>query len=260
VSGGILHHIRQLLVRAEQSLSGTYAQNRLRPPGAMEEKSFMSLCIRCNRCLEVCPYGSIKRAGLGPAIGTPYVLPEAKACYLCMACCRLCPTGALDPKLVEPSKVNMGKARIDTSICYSHLFLEYDVLPDQTGRKIGALCNTCYNVCPLPDTAIMLEKNLFPKVLDGCVGCGICVERCPTRPARAVNVIPSGMGRADEAGFYFRKAHQHQQATEAKTAKTPAGVLRGEDLLREKYSIKGTKDLPTFEFPYPSPKSIDGWE
>jgi ferredoxin-type protein NapG len=260
VSSGIVQYIRQLLGHVDQSLTAGYAQNRLRPPGAVDEKRFMSLCIRCNRCLEVCPYGCIKRAGLGPSIGTPYVLPEQKACYLCMACCRLCPTGALDTSLVDPHKVNMGKARIDPTICYSHLFFEYDVLPDQTGKKIGALCNTCYNVCPLPDKAITLEKNLFPRILDGCVGCGICVERCPTRPARAINVIPCGMGRIDEAGFYFRKARLHQQETEARATKAPPGVLRGEDLLREKYSIEGTKDGPQFQFPYEVPKSIEGWE
>lgn len=256
----MLQAIRQFLNRIEQSLSGTFAQNRLRPPGAVAEKRFMSLCIRCNRCLEVCPYHSIKRAGLGPFMGTPFVLPEQKACYLCMACCRLCPTGALEPALIDPHKVRMGKARIDATMCYSHLFMEHDVLPDQTGKKIGALCNTCYNVCPLPDKAIMLEKNLFPKVLDGCVGCGICVERCPTRPARAINIIPSGMGRVDEAGFYFRKARQHQEATETRAAAAPSGALRGEDLLREKYSIEGAKDQPKFEFPYQTPKSIEGWE
>jgi len=35
-------------------------------------------------------------------MGTPYVLPESKACYLCMACCRLCPTGALNRTLEKP--------------------------------------------------------------------------------------------------------------------------------------------------------------
>jgi ferredoxin-type protein NapG len=187
-------------------------------------------------------------------------MPEQKACYLCMACCRLCPTGALDTKLIDPNKVNMGKARIDTSTCYSHLFLEHDVLPDKTGGKIGALCNTCYNVCPIPDQAITLEKNLFPRVLDGCVGCGICVERCPTRPDRAINVVPTGMGRQDEAGFYFRKARHHYETSETRATKRQGKALRGEELLREKSQIEGSKDQTGFQFPYKVPKTIDGWE
>ncbi len=260
MSSGLVAFFQRILAGRSKGSSQEFVENRLRPPGAVDETRFMSLCIRCNRCMEVCPYGSIKRAGLGPFIGTPYVFPERKACYLCMACCRLCPTGALNPRLRDPEKVTMGKARIDTSLCYSHLFLEHDVLPDTSGKKIGALCNTCYNVCPLPDKAIMLEKNLFPRILDGCVGCGICVERCPTRPARAVNVIPAGMGRVDEAGFYFQKARRHYEIESRKRRSGAGRVLKGEELLREKATIEGAREQPKFEFPYETPKSVEGWE
>lgn len=260
MSGGITGFLRRVFLQGENPFAGNYRVNRLRPPGAVGEEEFMALCIRCNRCLEVCPYGSIKRAGPGIAIGTPYVFPETKACYLCMACSRLCPTGALDPKLRNPEKVRMGRAAIDTSLCYSHLFLKHDVLPDTSGQKIGALCNTCYNVCPLADKAITLKDNLFPVVLDKCVGCGICVERCPTRPRRAISVIPAGMGRIDEAGFYFRKAKGTYEA--ARTPKKPdkSGVLKGKQLLEEKYKIEGSDSPPTFDFPYETPKTTEGWE
>lgn len=254
--------LERVLLRGENPLIGSYTENRLRPPAAVDEKRFMALCIRCNRCLEVCPYGSIKRAGLGPTMGTPYVLPEVKACYLCMACCRLCPTGALDRTLTNPERVAMGKARIDPSICYSHLFLDHDVLPDTTGRKIAALCNTCYNVCPLADKAIGLEKNLYPVILDGCVGCGICVERCPTRPRRAVNIIPSGMGRVEDAGFYHRKARRHYETAGSAPAAPldPSRPLRGEQLLEQKSRIDAAPGKPSFEFPFDAPKNIPGWD
>lgn len=220
----------------------------------------MALCIRCNRCLEVCPYGSIKRAGWSTTIGTPYVLPELKACYLCMACCRLCPTGALTRTLKNPEKVAMGKAKIDATICYSHLFLEHDVLPKHAGSKIGALCNTCYNVCPLQDKAIVLKDNLFPVILDGCVGCGICVERCPTRPRRAVNIIPTGMGRVDEAGFYFQKARENYDISVSPEKGGGFQVLKGEKLLERKQQIEGSLEKPKFEFPFEPPKGIEGWD
>lgn len=220
----------------------------------------MAVCIRCNRCLEVCPYNSIRRAGWGTSIGTPYVLPEQKACYLCMACCRLCPTGALDKHLKNPEQVTMGKARIDEAICYSHLFLDHDVLPENAGKKIGALCNTCYNVCPLADKAITLKNNLFPVILDGCVGCGICVERCPTRPKRAVNIIPAGMGRSDEAGFYFRKARRHYETTLFTDGQGGSRALTGDELLEMKSRIEGSSEAPKFQFPFEAPKGIEGWE
>ncbi|AFM26764.1 4Fe-4S dicluster domain-containing protein [Desulfomonile tiedjei] len=256
---GLKELLQNIFSKGQNPFTGTFLHNRMRPPGAVDEKHFMALCIRCNRCLEVCPYGSIKRAGLGVTMGTPYVFPEQKACYLCMACSRLCPTGALDNELVAPEKVTMGRAVIDSSICYSHLFLDHDVLPDESGRKIGALCNTCYNVCPLQDKAIVLRKNLCPEILDACVGCGICVERCPTRPRRAVNIVPTGMGRVDEAGFYFRKAKGHYESAQV-PAQGSAGVLKGEQLLEQKSRIDGTKELPKFDFPYETPKKIEGWD
>jgi ferredoxin-type protein NapG len=257
---GIRDFFHRIFFREENPSNNSFAVNRMRPPGAVEEKRFMALCIRCNRCLEVCPYGSIKRAGVGFTMGTPYVLAEQKACYLCMACCRLCPTGSLDQELIDPEKVSIGKAVIDKSICYSHLFLEHDVLPDASGRKIGALCNTCYNVCPLQGKAIVLKKNLSPEVTDACVGCGICVERCPTRPKRAINVVPSGMGRVDEAGFFFRKARGHHESSATVEKQGQQGVLKGERLIEQKSRIDGSKEAPKFDFPYKAPTSIEGWD
>jgi ferredoxin-type protein NapG len=259
-SGWANSFLRRIFGLTEGSLTNQHTENRLRPPGAVDEKRFMCLCIRCNRCLEVCPYNSIRRAGLGATIGTPYVFPLQKACYLCMACCRLCPTGALDRGLSNPESVAMGKARIDTSVCYSHLFLDHDVLPENAGTKIGALCNTCYNVCPFPDKAIALQQNLFPVILEGCVGCGICTERCPTRPRRAINVIPAGMGRVDEAGFYFGKARKHFESTVRVKTDGTSGALKGDKLLEQKALIERPKDQPKFEFPYKVPNSIEGWD
>ena len=260
MKSSFLDFLKRVFVQSDNPFSRNYGVNQLRPPGATDEERFMALCIRCNRCLEVCPYGSIKRAGLSPTIGTPFVYPEKKACYLCMACCRLCPTGALDPTLRNPEKVRMGRAVIDTSICYSHLFLYHDVLPDESGQKIGALCNTCYNVCPLPDKAIKLQNSLFPIISDGCVGCGICVERCPTRPRRAINVTPSGMGRVDEAGIYFQRARKHYDTT-AETAGAPGGpVLKGQELIDRKNKIDSSSEKPTFKFPYEVPNKIEDWE
>ena len=238
----------------------SYRTNRLRPPGAVEEERFMALCIRCNRCLEVCPYGSIKRAGWGITIGTPLVYPEAKACYLCMACVRLCPTGSLDNAVKNPEHVRMGRAKIDPSLCYSHLFFDHDVLPDHTGTRIGALCNTCYNVCPFPDRAIMLKNNLQPVVLEGCVGCGICTERCPTRPRRAINVIPTGMGAPDEAGFFFRKARKHHEGVASTPDGKPGTALKGSELLDRKQKISGAGQEPSFSFPFEVDTDIEGWE
>ncbi len=259
MSSGILDFFKRIFVNRQNPIINDYRVNRLRPPGAVDEVRFMALCIRCNRCMEVCPYNSIRRAGFSATIGTPYVIAETKACYLCMACCRLCPTGALDRNLKEPPKVKMGKAKIEPSICYSHLFLEHDVIPTESLQKIGALCNTCYNVCPLQDRAIALKDNLYPVILDGCVGCGICVERCPTRPGRAINVIPAGMGRVDEAGFYFQKAKSNYDISQSRET-SPQKPLSGEGLLEQKYRIDSGGQEPKFDFPYEKPRIKGDWD
>jgi ferredoxin-type protein NapG len=260
LSGAVGKFLRRVFLHRDNSLVDVYRENRMRPPGAVEERLFMSLCIRCNRCLEVCPYGSIRRAGPGAAIGTPYVHAESKACYLCMACCRLCPTDALDTRLKNPAKVRMGRARIDTSICYSHLFLEQDAIPLNAGERVAALCNTCYNVCPLPGKAIRLEKHLFPVVTDECVGCGICVERCPVRPRRAINIIPTGMGNVNEAGFYFRKARRHAEQLGSSGSGRSGKALSGRELLDRKQRIDGSGKAPKFSFPYEIEQKIEDWE
>ncbi len=78
-----------------------YAQRqRLRPPGALDEKDFLSSCIKCGQCVQVCPVQAIKLADLvdGFGVGTPYIDARAQACdFSCDAvqCILACPTGSL---------------------------------------------------------------------------------------------------------------------------------------------------------------------
>ncbi|MDP2912071.1 MAG: 4Fe-4S binding protein, partial [Candidatus Omnitrophota bacterium] len=59
-------------------------------------------------------------------------------------------------------------------------------------------CIVCEEHCPVPSKAIKTygefsggRKILKPYVDTSlCVGCGICQNKCPTRPLRAVKVHP----------------------------------------------------------------------
>ncbi len=75
-------------------------KNRLRPPGALDEKDFLSSCIKCGQCVQVCPVDAIKLADLvdGMGVGTPYINARNQACdFSCDAvqCVLACPTGSL---------------------------------------------------------------------------------------------------------------------------------------------------------------------
>ena len=152
------------------------ARTRILPPGARPDPEFSALCIRCSRCVEVCPYGTLVPAGWdhGVDAGLPVVRPRETPCYLCMLCPPACPTGALQP-ITDREEVRMGHAVVDESACYAFQ---------------GILCRTCIDECPLTETAIAQYGRLEPVVAEGCVGCGICERFCPAeRPAITVRPV-----------------------------------------------------------------------
>jgi ferredoxin-type protein NapG len=67
----------------------------VRPPGALPEEEFLSLCIKCDKCREVCPQGVITPVLLTESVigvGTPRL---RWPCTHCMRCNTVCPTHAL---------------------------------------------------------------------------------------------------------------------------------------------------------------------
>ena len=91
-----------------------YAQRqRLRPPGALDEHEFLSSCIKCGQCVQVCPVQAIKLADLvdGFGVGVPYIDAREQACdFSCDAvqCILACPTGSLTYKKPEYMPVREG--------------------------------------------------------------------------------------------------------------------------------------------------------
>jgi ferredoxin-type protein NapG len=72
----------------------------IRPPGALPEEKFLSLCTRCPKCREVCPWGVITPVLLTESVisvGTPRLDFRKGSCIgrRCRLCVWACPTGAL---------------------------------------------------------------------------------------------------------------------------------------------------------------------
>jgi len=159
------------------------AAARLRPPGALDEKDFIRRCIRCLRCVDVCPPGAIRfdsSAALGNS-DTPYIEARRRPCTLCMRCTGVCPSGALGPIDADlpaiQAKVRMGLPVLDREACIAW-------------RESGE-CRACYYVCPYAGSAVRLDARQLAPVFDrdSCVGCGQCEEACPGS-ALAIRILP----------------------------------------------------------------------
>lgn len=185
---------------ANQSVA--HAPSALRPPGALAEKQFLSACVRCGLCVQDCPYDTLKLAEAqdAVAIGTPYFEARKIPCEMCedIPCVKACPSGALDPQLLDIDDARMGLAiLIDRETCLN---------------MQGLRCDVCYRVCPLIDEAITLNmfRNtrtgshaVFEPVVnsDYCTGCGKCEQSCVLDEA-AIKVVSRDLAKGRGGDFY----------------------------------------------------------
>jgi ferredoxin len=169
----------------------------LRPPGGEDEKTFLSLCIRCGECMKVCPNNALQPAALEAGVEgvfSPRVMPrlllEQSYCeYRCTLCGQVCPSGAI-PRLSEQAKHDrpIGKAYFDHTRCVPW------------SEKTPCIC--CEEMCSVPEKAIKILDTIVVAGKDGepvkiqrpyvdrdlCVGCGQCESKCPVAGAAGIRV------------------------------------------------------------------------
>ncbi|MDP2921829.1 MAG: 4Fe-4S dicluster domain-containing protein [Candidatus Omnitrophota bacterium] len=168
---------------------GAAKKRLIRPPGVTDEREFLNKCVRCGNCMRICPTNGLQPVIFESSIAgiwTPHLVPEIGYCeYNCNLCGRICPTGAIPKLSLEAKKEKkLGTANIDKDIC----------LPWSQNKE----CIVCQEHCPIPTKAVKIYDEVFqgrkiqkPYVDSSlCIGCGICQNKCPTRPLRAIKVQP----------------------------------------------------------------------
>jgi len=163
----------------------------IRPPGVEEENRFLNTCVRCGNCMKVCVTNGLQPVMLESGwqgLWTPLLVPEIGYCeYNCHLCGQVCPTGAI-PRLSreEKKQARLGLARVDHALCLAWAHKKQ--------------CIVCEEHCPVADKAIKLDiaridgHDVYRPVVDAalCVGCGICQNKCPVSPQRAIRVEAAG--------------------------------------------------------------------
>jgi len=154
----------------------------IRPPGALEEAKFVAACVRCGKCVQACPTGGLQPALLEAGVEgllTPRLVPRIGPCQEdCVLCGQVCPTGAIGQLTVEEKRIT----RIGLAGIDRQRCLWWTE---------GATCLVCSQVCPYEAIEFRWMKDgNYPIVKERqCVGCGICEYQCPVEGPAAITVL-----------------------------------------------------------------------
>lgn len=148
----------------------------VRPPGALPQKEFLARCIKCQKCIDICPTLAIQSVTVIEDLanaGTPQMNFIRGICDFCMECTPVCPTGALQP-------ISKDAAVLGTAV----------VLPDICIAFTWEGCTKCYHSCPYE--AISLDEFSRPVInAEICNGCGECEHICPSTSLRSSRLLSS---------------------------------------------------------------------
>jgi polyferredoxin len=120
----------------------------LRPPGVSSMKPGAEAykeCTRCGECLRACPTGGLQPAVMDAGVegfGSPILIPRFGYCdYSCNACGQACPVEAIPPLNLEQKRLQV----IGTAYIHEDRCIAWS---NRTP------CIVCEEMCPLPTKAI----------------------------------------------------------------------------------------------------------
>jgi ferredoxin-type protein NapF len=148
-----------------QFLRGDYSgrNSPIRPPWAVDEFLFTSICNACGDCIGQCPTRIIQQ-GRGHF---PVINFESGECLFCGDCLNVCKPHAL--KKVSGQQPWSITASIDTDKCITFQ---------------GVECRSCYDPCEARAISMVPRVSgvSIPALnITQCTGCGACNVICPVQ-------------------------------------------------------------------------------
>lgn len=180
---------------AYQSVAETTQGPLVRPPGSVPETDFLARCVRCAECMKACPTGGLQPAMLQAGVSgmfSPFLDPRSGPCNPeCAACGAVCPSGAIQALPLHEKRW----AKIGTATIDRKLCLAWEE---------DKRCMVCQETCPYGAVKVVpQERHIAPVPVvspERCYGCGFCERHCPTVKA-SIRVKPMGALRQHRQTF-----------------------------------------------------------